>query len=248
MMRPMIGVTAFTSEGRFGTTASTIGQDYINAILAAGGTPVGIPVGLDDESRHQILEVIDGLLLPGGVDIAPTHFGEEPHPQLGPVDSERDTLELPLARSALQSGLPLLGICRGIQVMAVAGGGTLYQDLSAQLGEVLDHVVLDQGKDHLVHVVDVEPDSKLGVATGQNVLRVNSRHHQAVKDLPPGFVITARAPDGVIEGMENPAHPYAVGIQCHPENLWSSTAPAFAGLFRSFVQAAARHVGEHRTE
>lgn len=244
MAKPIIGVTAYTSEGPFGVTRSCIGQDYITAVVAAGGIPVGIPVGLDEESLQQIRDMIDGLLVPGGVDIDPARYGQERHPQLGAVEEERDALELPLAHDALESDLPFLGICRGIQVMAVAAGGTLYQDLPAQLGEVLPHAVMNEGKDSLVHSVEVSPESRLARATGRTELQVNSRHHQAVQDLPPGFIITARAPDGVIEAIEKPGHPFAIGVQCHPENTWATTAPDFGGLFRAFVAAA----GQRRSE
>lgn len=240
MARPIIGITSSLSEGYLGMERSCIGQDYVRAILAADGVPVGIPVGLEREERERLRQVLDGVLFPGGGDIAPRHYGQEAHPRLGSLEESRDELELPLASEALEHDLPVLGICRGIQVLAVAAGGTLYQDLPSQLAEVLPHQVSRQGKDHLAHAITVEPASVLGRVTGRDTLDVNSRHHQAVMDVPRGFVITARAPDGVIEAMELPSHPFAVGIQCHPENTWNSTAKDFAGLFQAFVRAAAR--------
>jgi putative glutamine amidotransferase len=198
---------------------------------------------LGQRAWRSIYERLDGLLLPGGVDVDPAIYGQEPHPELGKVDDALDEAELVLTRWALEDQLPLLGICRGIQLMNVAAGGTLYQDLRAQFPGAQCHrfVPSQYGRDHRGHLVHIEPGSHLARALGLSV-PVNSRHHQAVKDVAPGFVVTARAPDGVIEGLElegleHPGAPFAVGVQWHPENLAAQDAQMLA-LFQAFVQAA----------
>lgn len=245
MDKPLIGITAHTLAGPILHPAigpllrSAVGQPYIDAIVAAGGAPIAIPLGLDQEGLGRIYELLDGLLLPGGDDVAPKRYGHEPHPMLGQVDDERDEMELTLARWALRDGLPVLGICRGIQVLAVAAGGTLYQDLPSELAGLQRHDVREFGRDYLTHDITVEPASRLAHCLGSAQTQVNSFHHQAVRDVPPGFVASCWSPDGVIEAIESQTHYFALGVQCHPESLWDSTSPMFKGLFEAFVAAAA---------
>src|SRR5947209_4178440 len=143
-----------------------------------------------------------------------------------------------MARRTLDEGLPLLGICRGIQVMAVAAGGTLYQDIPSDLGAAQPHDVREYGREYLTHTISLEPGSRIASILGCTVARTNTFHHQAVKDVPRGFVATAWTADGVIEAIESTDDQFAVGVQCHPETLWHSTAPDFANLFGGFVRAA----------
>jgi len=138
----------------------------------------------------------------------------------------------------MRDGLATLGICRGIQVLAVAAGGTLYQHVPAELGTTTFHDVREHGRDHLCHDVEILPDSRLGAVLGCTRIDVNSFHHQAVKRVPPDFVVSARASDDVIEGIEATGPHFAVGVQCHPEAMWRTSGPQFAGLFRAFVVAA----------
>lgn len=222
---------------------SAIGQQYIDAVVAAGGAPVGIPLGLEQEGLDAVYGIIDGLLLPGGDDVGPERYGHERHDMLGLVDDERDELEIALAQRALRDGLPILGICRGIQVLAVAAGGTLYQDLPTQYASGLLHDVREFGRDHLCHALRIEPRSRLAAAIGCSTSDVNSFHHQAVWDVPAGFVVSARSEDGVIEAIEAVDRPFVVGVQCHPEGIWATTAPHFAGLFSAFVEAARERRG-----
>lgn len=245
MGKPIIGITCHAAVGApFHPTIKppvrfAMGQQYVEAIIAAGGTPIGIPLGLEGEGLDAVYSLIDGLLLPGGDDVGPERYGHERHPLLGLVDENRDELEISLTRRALQDDLPVLGICRGIQVIAVAAGGTLYQDLPTQYESAVSHDVREFGRDHLCHELSLEPGSRLATAIGLHAGEVNSFHHQAVWDVPGGFVVSARAPDGVVEGIEDPSRRFVVGVQCHPEGIWSTTAPEFAGLFRAFVEAAA---------
>jgi putative glutamine amidotransferase len=185
------------------------------------------------------------------VDVDPAHYGEDPHPKLGKVDPSLDQAELALARWALADGLPVLGVCRGIQTLNVAAGGTLYQDLESQYPGALFHACSppDYPRTHRAHTIAVEPGSRLAGILGAREVSVNSRHHQAVKDLAPGFAETARAPDGVIEGIEaGHARPgrgisardrgFAVGVQWHPESL-AAEDPQMLALFGALVGAAA---------
>ena len=215
-----------------------VNQQYVDAVLAAGGAPVCIPVGLDDESVDRVYATIDGLLLPGGDDVAPSRYGGKPNAYLGDVDEARDELELALTTRAFDDDLPVLGICRGIQVLAVAAGGTLYQDLPTEFPGPVRHEVREFGRKHLAHTITLEAGSRLATALGCTVARVNSFHHQAIRDMPDGFVASARSADGLVEGIEATGDRFVVGVQCHPEELWSATAPEFARLFKAFVDAA----------
>ncbi len=237
---PLIGITchAFNTP----SPRSAVGQPYIDAVVAAGGAPICIPLGLDATSFEVVYRSLDGILLPGGDDVAPERYGQERHPRLGLVDDDRDDLELTLAARALRDDLPLLGICRGIQVLAVAAGGTLYQDLPAQLGMSGIHGGRGMARDALTHEIEIAPGSMLAETVGGGTAGVNSFHHQAVCAVPAGFTVSARGADGVIEGIESPGHRFVVGVQCHPEGIWKTTGPRFAGLFRAFVLAAS-HAG-----
>jgi len=237
MAKPLIGITCHAFADSW-VLRSAAGQPYIDAVVGAGGAPVCIPLGLDEESLDSIYGTLDGLLLPGGDDLDPQWYGHLPHPLLGSVDLDRDRLEIGLARRALEDDLPLLGICRGIQVMAVAAGGTLYQDIPTEISGQLAHDVRQFGRDHLSHEIDIEQGSLLAQALGCTRMLVNSFHHQSVRDVPNGFVVTARADDGVVEAMEAPGRQFALAVQCHPEGAWRTTAPAFAALFEAFVLAA----------
>jgi putative glutamine amidotransferase len=236
MRKPIIGITGHFVSGS--TPRSSVVQTYVEAVQAAGGAPLVLPVGLDRDSLDSAMDVLDGLLLPGGDDVAPERYRHPRHAMLGSVDANRDELELAATEWALTNDLPVLGICRGVQVLAVAGGGSLYQDIPSELSDAGLHDVREFGFDHLSHVVTVEPSTRLYAAIGTTQARVNSFHHQAVRDMPRGFIVSARADDGVIEGIEAPGHSFAVGVQCHPEGMWRTTAPEFHHLFRAFVEAA----------
>jgi putative glutamine amidotransferase len=197
-----------------------------------------IPLNLDDGALRAIYERLDGLLLAGGVDVHPRHYGEAVHEKCGEIDEARDAVELTLTRWALAEGLPILAICRGIQVLNVAAGGTLYQDIAAQMPDSLKHDYWpDYPRNLLPHQVTVNNDSHLAAILGGTQMAVNSLHHQAVKDLAPNFTVVARSPDGLIEAIEVNDHPFALGVQWHPEELLED-APPMRRLFEEFVSAA----------
>lgn len=240
MRKPRIGITCHAFHDR--VIRSAVGQQYVDAILAAGGAPVALPIGLGDESLDAVYAILDGLLLPGGDDVGPDRYGHAPHPALGTVDEVRDELELTVTQRALDDDLPILGICRGIQVLAVAAGGTLYQDIPSEVERFLGHDVRRHGRDHLSHDIEIKPASLLARVLGSTTSCVNSFHHQSVRDVPEGFTTTANAADGVIEAIEAPDKTFVLGVQCHPEGMWRTTAPEFAGLFRAFVEAASDRI------
>jgi len=230
---PLIGLTPSQDEK---TGRIIINQDYLDAVYRAGGLPVLLPLYENAPAQwDEILNEVDGLLLTGGADVGPDTYGEEKLPLCGETSPIRDKQEYYLCKKALERDLPVLAICRGHQVLNCVQGGSLYQDIAAQYGEKLRHPCYEVPKDQ-VHQVQVEKESLLYQITGLAALKVNSRHHQAVKRLGSGLVISARADDGLIEGIEMPDKKFAVGVQWHPESLADYAADAQA-LFDAFVRA-----------
>ncbi|MEW6447140.1 MAG: gamma-glutamyl-gamma-aminobutyrate hydrolase family protein [Bacillota bacterium] len=228
-MRPIIGITsAFDEEeARFSLT-----RYYIDAVTQAGGLPFILP-SLSMELAAAALERVHGLILSGGGDIDPSYFGEEPLPSTKKITPRRDAFEIAVARAALIRQVPVLGICRGLQVLNVAAGGKVLQDISLGVCNPLKHFQ-DAPRWHGTHHIEILPGSKLASIFGTLRPRVNSFHHQAVSRLAPTFKATAWAPDGVIEGIEAEAHPFAVGVQFHPEGMWEND-PVFLKLFSSLI-------------
>jgi putative glutamine amidotransferase len=233
--RPLIGITCAGVPNRGWLPGYQVNQQYVQAVQEAGGAVVLIPPG--DGGALQLLDRLDGVLFPGGADIDPSAYGEEPTAGLGRVDRELDALELPLARAAVEARVPVLAICRGQQVVNVALGGTLYQDLRQDGVTRKRHLTPRRlGREYLSHDVELDPTSVWGEIAGSDRIRVNSFHHQAVKLVAPGLRVTAVSPDGVIEGLESPDG-RLLAVQCHPEGL---TAHAWSrDLFSHFVQLAA---------
>jgi len=218
---------------------------YLEAVRGGGGDPVlDLPFAAaraSDVAMREFLRPYSGILVPGGVDIDPARYGAERHPKLGTVDGGLDEAQLAVARVALKDGLRVLGICRGLQLLAVAVGAKLYQDLPAELPSSKVRHDIKEPKDQLAHFVDVTKESRLTDLSGAVRFEVNSRHHQAAKEDPGGeklgpFRIAARAPDGVIEALEDPARPFCLAVQWHPENLVGFHTPS-QGLFCGFITA-----------
>jgi putative glutamine amidotransferase len=237
--RALIGIPC-RSDGSMiyqGRHINAQNSSYIQAVVNAGGVPFLIPLEARDEVLRALFVQANGILLTGGGDVAPQFFGEAPHAPLDDVQSARDELEITLVRWALEENKPLFGICRGIQVMNVAVGGSLYQDIARQCPNADKHDYFysqDYPRDLLAHPVDIETGSKLGAILNDTPLPVNSLHHQALKEVPSIYRIVAHSPDGIIEGIEVPHHPFAVGVQWHPEELVASQETARC-LFVAFV-------------
>lgn len=236
----MIGLLGCQYERPGGTPLAGIGERYLRAIEAAGGTPVIVQLTRDAAVLDWLYRQVDALLFAGGGDIDPVHFGHAQHPQLGEIEPLRDEVELALARRAAADGKPMLGICRGIQVLNVAQGGTLYQDIGAELPGSLEHreCSLRGDRTYLAHPVALDPGSWLAAQLDAVEIEANTMHHQALRDIAPGLRVVGHAPDGVVEAVEGVGRSFVVGVQCHPEELWNGTEPRWAHLFQGFVSVA----------
>jgi putative glutamine amidotransferase len=239
MKRPLIGVSTMNHHTPDGTHFLVMWPTYIRALEAAGAVPLLIPLTDDLTTTRALYELCDGILIPGGEDVDPQQYGEEPHEKLDTVDRQRDSVELQLARWANEDSKPLLGICRGLQLINVALGGTLYQDLPSQLPESINHRAnfADRRWEQVTHGIEIEPDSRLAGLLGGAEIGGNTMHHQAVKDLAPVLRAVGRAPDGVVEAFEGSGGNYIMALQCHPEHLWDETEPRWGAVFADFVAA-----------
>jgi putative glutamine amidotransferase len=240
--RPIVGVIGGHYERKHGGITSGVSPSYLRALEAGGGIPLLIHLTDDAEVIDALYQRCDALLFHGGGDVDPARYGAALHPQCGAPDPLRDQVELALAQRALGDGMPVLGICRGIQLINVAMGGTLYQDIPAELPGALDHYASRnaEGRTLMPHPIAIEPGSWLAQTLGATELPTNTFHHQALRDVAPGLRVTAHAPDGVIEAVEGDRGEFVVGVQCHPEDLWDAAEPRWARLFSGFVQAARR--------
>lgn len=238
-MRPVIGIPCFAAE-RAGTRRPIYGnnQSYVRAVERAGGIPVLLPPFADPASLAAVGARLDGLLLSGGGDIDPRLYGEERIPECGEIETERDLPELDIARWALDSNVPILGVCRGMQLLNVLRGGTLYQDITTQHPSSPRHDHTDQPRTWRAHEIAINPASQLASILGSPRQNVNSLHHQAVNRIGDGIEITGWSEDGIAETLEVPGHPFAIAVQYHPEELAADDEPS-RRLFAAFVQAAA---------
>ncbi len=235
-MRPVIGMTHSIQQDE---KRLMMPMSYSNAVREAGGTPVLLPITRDEEVIEAYAALVDGVLVSGGDDIDPLSYGEDQLWGCGDVLPLRDEFEMKLIRTLLEKHpqKPLLGICRGEQMLNVALGGTLYQDLKSQMPGCIAHQQ-HQTAIYPSHKVLIDAGTKLYAIYGSTQIMTNSHHHQAVKEPAPGLLVTARAADGVIEGFEKPDHPYFVGVQWHPERLVEREENALhKQLFKSFVDA-----------
>ena len=243
--KPVIGITGFPAVGRSWSQeiASQQGdvliQDYPLSVEAAGGLPVGLPLPESLQTMAELVTRLDGLILSGGVDLHPRMYGEEPRPGLGDTNYHQDQMNRAALLAAMEAGIPVLGICRGHQLMCAALGGGLYQDLPTQRPDCLDHVQKASPRE-AAHQVEVAPGSLLDSILGERRLWVNSHHHQAVKELPEGFTASAHASDGVVEAMEHPGHRFLLSVQWHPEGTALAGDQASQRIFRALVAAASR--------
>lgn len=232
----LIGLPCARLSRSKGRALHYIASTYIDALIAAGATPLLIPATDNEEVLLSAYRAVDGLLLTGGVDINPQYYNEDINGSVD-IDDLRDVAELKITRWALEEDFPVFGICRGQQLLNVAAGGSLYQDIASDLPETLqDHQesAHRQQRDFLAHSVRLLPDSKLAEIMGTTELEVNTLHHQSVKQPGQGLRVVGVGSDGVAEALESPAHRYVVSVQWHPEELWPEQAAA-KNLFTRFV-------------
>ena len=240
MHKPIIGIGSDIARKPGERDRAFVYTTYVESLRRAGAVPLLIPP--QPENVDDLLDGLDGLVLAGGDDCDPAVYGEPPHPSVEPMDPRRQSNDLSLARAARERGVPTLGICLGIQMMNVAAGGSLIQDIDSAMKTEIDHA--SEPSDRHRHDVLIEANTRLGGILGAQELNVNSSHHQAIKDVGDGLRITAQAPDGVIEGLEDPSHPFYVGVQWHPEDMAGETSAA--SLFGAFVEAARKYAEQKK--
>lgn len=235
-MIPRIGITGLTrTVDRRRLTG--VGQAYVSSVCAAGGLPLVLPPMTATDYGAAAAATLDGLILSGGADVDPAHYGAVPHPALGPVEPDRDAFELTLVAAARDLGLPILAICRGMQLVNVALGGTLWQDLPTERPGNVEHHP-NGPRTHRAHRVDLVRGTAVASATDATSLEVNSLHHQGIRDLAPGLRATGHAPDGLVEAIEASAGGWLVGVQWHPEAFHEEPDSPDQHLFRSLIAAA----------
>jgi putative glutamine amidotransferase len=241
--RPLIGVTADLSEvsGRLNIHREStlfVPQRYLNAIERAGAIPLVLPANSSNSALRRVVNLVDGLVITGGnFDIHPRYYGENPLKELGVVKAQRTEFELEMTATALAQDLPVLGICGGAQAINVALGGSLYQDIETQFTGAGVHLQSEK-KYSGGHRITVQDNTQLHAIVRQRNLEVNTTHHQAVKKLGRGLVVSAFADDGIIEAIESTRHRFVLGVQWHPEVL--ARRKAQRRIFTSFVKCCAR--------
>jgi putative glutamine amidotransferase len=239
-IRPLIGLSSWTRRVRSGQKDrfnEAVPRGYTEGVEGASGLPVLLPNSDDASLAPEYAARIDGLLLTGGDDVHPRNYGEAPHPRIDLVDERRDAFEIALLRAARERLMPVLGICRGIQIINVALGGDLYQDVPSQRESAVGHAqkTLREGA---WHEIEIRPGTRLAEILGETRVAVNSYHHQACRRVADGLSVTATTSDGLVEAVEDPGHPFFLAVQCHPEVLEGGEAASSRRLFAAFVAAA----------
>lgn len=242
MQKPLIGLTAGEIYNRQETWSPvTYGQSYtyIDSIIRAGGIPIIIPLTTDKSVLDDICSRLDGLVLSGGNDVSPELYGAEPYEETVETSTLRDATDIHILKTMKAANKPILAICRGMQILNVEAGGTLYQHIPTDVPSAQDHKQSSHEKDitYLAHPISIEPNTKLANILGQTLIDTNTHHHQSVKDLGTGLRITARAADGIVEGIETNGDRFIIGVQSHPEAL-GLIRPDWGKLFTALVDQA----------
>lgn len=237
MPAPVIGVTTSRTMSRYGYPLISLTEAYTQALLRAGATPLLIPLGLSISDLSNLLHRLDGILFSGGGDIHPNRYGSTMHPLVDDIDADRDQVELELLQMTLQANLPFMGICRGLQLVNVGLGGSLYEDIQDQHPQQARHQFGgEKPRDYLAHWVNIDEGSRLAEILKTGSKQVNSLHHQGIRQLSPALRATAFSPDGIIEAVELPNYPFGLAVQWHPE--WLPDDPAMVSLFHAFTAAS----------
>jgi putative glutamine amidotransferase len=241
MAKPVIGITSDLDIGISQQSISPgrcyyiLNKNYVIAIEKSGGAPLVLPCISEEETIELYLEKIQGLVISGGLDLDPIYYGEEPLPTLGAINPERANFEIMLAKRALNRDIPILAICGGCQLLNVVAGGTLYQDINSQVSDVLNHRQRAP-RWYPFHTVKIHRDTKLYQILKEEKIRVNSRHHQAIKKLGKDFIVSGEAEDGIIEAIENPNLKFCIGVQWHPEDMFEKDYHSQT-LFKTFIKS-----------
>ena len=240
MTKPIIGIGSDIHSPKGERERSFVYLTYVEAVRRAGAIPLLVPP--QPENADQLMRMLDGVLLAGGDDCDPSVYGEEKHPDVDPMDPRRQANDLALAEAAREHGVPTLGICLGVQVMNVAAGGSLIQDIDSQHDTEITHA--SKPENRVRHDVIIEKGTQLASILPADELNVNSSHHQAIRRVGGGLRVTALAPDGIVEGLEDPRHPFYLGVQWHPEDMTGEESAVT--LFSAFIEAAKRHAESKR--
>ncbi len=230
MFNPIVGISCGEDDLNF-----YLRKFYVKAVESIGGVPVLLPTVQRSFSREKYLSLLDGLILSGGGDVDPYYFKEEPVKELGEITPLRDEFEIFITKHFFMANKPILGVCRGIQVLNISLGGTIFQDINSQLSHPIKHFQ-QAPRWSTTHSIRVVTGTKLGRLLPSQEWRVNSFHHQGIKSPAPGFSASAFAPDGIIEGIEADHHPFAIGVQWHPECNWDGDVASYR-LFQAFITA-----------
>jgi putative glutamine amidotransferase len=244
IIRPIITVSLGEREISDGPNLWGDHKTYFSCIIDSGGTPLAVPPVTDNSLLRHYYELSDGILIPGGDDVDPREYGEERVVECGPSDLRKDFVERTLINWAREDRKPILGLCRGSQILNVVYGGSLFQDLPSQRKSDLPHKSVPNKWFESLHSIRIVEDSRLGQLLQTSEIGVNSLHHQAVKSVGAGLRAVAFAPDGVVEAVESELlDHFAIGIQCHPESMYTEAEPRFRRLFQAFIEAAGAFKG-----
>ncbi|GBF10060.1 gamma-glutamyl-gamma-aminobutyrate hydrolase family protein [Tepidibacillus sp. HK-1] len=235
-MKPLIGITSSKISIQAPYAGAYVADGYFTGVAKFGGIPIILPLVEEEEVWKEIIQRVDGVIFTGGSDIHPQFYGEGLHPKIGEIYPFRDRIEIMTAQYAMKIDKPILGICRGIQLLNVAKGGTLYQDINGQLDDKFLHMQTAP-RYEATHYVNIEKSSKLFEMVGVERVFTNSFHHQAIKDLALGFRKVAESDDGIIEAFESTEHTFVMGVQFHPEMMWhqDQTMAKIGQYFIDFV-------------
>lgn len=233
-MKPIIGIVP-SVEGE--AREYVLNMVDVEAIKAMGGIPILLSYVEKEEEITQLVQIIDGLYLVGGNDIDPSYFNEDPHPELGEVNPTRDAFEMLILRGFLTRNKPVLGVCKGSQMINVVLGGNLYQDIYSQVRNPLIQHHQKSPTTHASHTIDLVEGTKLCNIVGQSRIKVNSRHHQAIRNVGTDIIVSSRSNDGIIESIESTKHDFVIGVQWHPENLLVAKDHSSKRIYQSFIEA-----------